>query len=65
MTSTDIDGSPILIISVEEAKVAKTAIAAMQVLDRLHGLCKIKDPDKWEKVYEKLTKFLDEVDSGV
>lgn len=64
MPSTDIDGSPILIITAEEAKVAKTAIGAVQALDHL-GDVTIHDKSKWEKVYEKLTKFLDEVDSGV
>ena len=62
MPSTDLDGSPILIITVEEAKVAKTAIAAIQVLHEL-GDIGIKDQGKWEKFLNKLNKFLDEVKS--
>ncbi len=62
MPSTDIDGSPILIISVEEARVAKGAIAAIQALDGL-GELTIHDKEKFEKVFQKFKRFLDEVES--
>lgn len=62
MTSTGIDGSPILIITVEEAKVAKTAISMVQALHGLGDLT-IHDPEKWERVCQKFIKFLDEAKS--
>lgn len=59
MTSTDIDGSPILILTEGEVRVARTAISMIQAL---HGLGEIRiyEPDKWDKLYEKMNNFLDE-----
>lgn len=62
MPSTDMDGSPIIILSVEDAKVAKTAVHMVQALHRL-GDVTIHDPDKWEKTAQKLRDFLDKVES--
>lgn len=61
MPSTDSDGSPILIITVEEAEVVKAAIGCVKALHSL-GEMKIKDTDKWEQVYQKMVNFLDSVD---
>ena len=64
MTSTDIDGSPILILGEAEVRVARTAIAMVTSLHDLGDL-RIHEPDKWEKLRQKMNDFLDEHKDGV
>ena len=60
MVSNDFNGDPILILGLEDAKLVRACISAVSGLAALGDLS-INNPDKFEKLEQKVEKFLDEV----
>ncbi len=57
MPSTDIDGSPILILGVEDVKLIKVCLSFLEAEAAL-GDVRIKNPEKFKNLTDKIDKFL-------
>lgn len=57
MGSTDIDGSPILILSYEDVKLVKVCLSFLEA-EAAIGDVRIKNPEKFKSLTDKIDKFL-------
>lgn len=57
MPSTDIDGTPILMLRLDEVKIVRACVSAVEALGMLGDLT-IKNPERFRLLSEKIDKFV-------